>query len=86
MLQLKLISAARLKQTEKSPVDSCTPVLPLTAHKALPAPVFLPGESHGQRSLADYSLWGRKRVGHDLATKNEQKKQCLAHQVIGRQD
>ena len=25
-----------------------------------PTPVFLPGESHGQRSLADYSLWGCK--------------------------
>ena len=25
-----------------------------------PTPVFLPGESHGQRSLASYSLWGRK--------------------------
>ena len=23
-------------------------------------PVFLPGESHGQRSLAGYSLWGHK--------------------------
>ena len=23
-------------------------------------PVFLPGESYGQRSLADYSSWGRK--------------------------
>ena len=23
-------------------------------------PVFLPGESHGQRSLAGYSSWGRK--------------------------
>ena len=22
--------------------------------------LFLPGESHGQRSLAGYSLWGRK--------------------------
>ena len=29
-----------------------------------PTPVFLPGESHGQRSLAGYSPWGR-RVGHD---------------------
>ena len=29
-----------------------------------PTPVFLPGESHGQRSLMDYSPWGR-RVGHD---------------------
>ena len=25
-----------------------------------PTPVFLPGESHGQRSLVDYSPWGRK--------------------------
>ena len=24
-----------------------------------PTPVFLPGEFHGQRSLAGYSLWGR---------------------------
>ena len=23
-----------------------------------PTPVFLPGESHGQRSLVDYSPWG----------------------------
>ena len=26
----------------------------------LPTPVFLPGEFHGQRSLAGYSSWGRK--------------------------
>ena len=26
------------------------------------------GKSHGQRCLAGYSPWGRKRVGHDLAT------------------
>ena len=25
-----------------------------------PTPVFLPGEFHGQRSLAGYSLWGHK--------------------------
>ena len=25
-----------------------------------PTPVFLPGESHGQRSLAGYRLWGHK--------------------------
>ena len=30
----------------------------------LPTPVFSPGESHGQRSLAGYSPWGRK-VRHD---------------------
>ena len=26
----------------------------------LPTLVFLPGEFHGQRSLAGYSLWGHK--------------------------
>ena len=27
-----------------------------------PIPVFLPGESHGQRSMAGYSPWGRKEL------------------------
>ena len=36
-----------------------------------PTPVFLPGNSHGQRSLASYSPWGHKRVGHDLVTKQQ---------------
>ena len=35
--------------------------------KRKPTPVFLPGESHGQRSLVGYSPWGC-RVGHDWAT------------------
>ena len=26
--------------------------------KRQPTPIFLPGKSHGQRSLAGYSLWG----------------------------
>ena len=30
-----------------------------------PTPVFLPGKSHGQRSLVGYNPGGRKRVGHD---------------------
>ena len=40
-----------------------------------PTPVFLSGESHGQRSLEGYSLWGCKRVRHDLATSQQQKKE-----------
>ena len=28
----------------------------------LPTPVFLPGESHGQRSLAGHSPWGCKEL------------------------
>ena len=27
-----------------------------------PTPVFLPGEFHGQRSLAGYSPWGHKEL------------------------
>ena len=38
-------------------------------------PVFLPGKSYGQRSLEGYSPWGRKRVSHDLATNNNNKKE-----------
>ena len=30
-----------------------------------PTPVFLPGESHGQRSLAGYRPWGHKESGQD---------------------
>ena len=36
-----------------------------------PTPVFLPGESHGQRRLVGYSPWDRRRVRHDLATKQQ---------------
>ena len=32
----------------------------------------MPGKSHGQRSLAGYSPWGCKRVGHNLVTKQQQ--------------
>ena len=31
-------------------------------------PRILAGESHGQRSLAGYRPWGRRRVGHDWVT------------------
>ena len=31
----------------------------------LPTPAFLSGKSHGQRSLAGYSPWGLRRIGHD---------------------
>ena len=37
-----------------------------------PTPVFLPGKSHRQRSLAGYSSWGNKRIGHELVTKQQQ--------------
>ena len=44
--------------------------------------VFLPGESHGQRSLVGYSPWGRDhKIRHDLSTKHththNKSEQCL---------
>ena len=33
-----------------------------------PSPPFLPGQSHGQKSLVGHNPWGCKRVGHYWAT------------------
>ena len=43
-----------------------------------PTPVFLPGKSHGQRSLVGYSPWGHK----DLDT-TEQTSLSLSHSDNG---
>ena len=37
----------------------------LWRRKWQPTPVFLPGKSHGQRSLVGYSPRGLQRVGHN---------------------
>ena len=44
-----------------------------------PISVFLPEESHGQRSLADYSPWGHRRLRHDLASQQQQPQFSLHH-------
>ena len=31
-----------------------------SSRKRQPTPVFLPGESHGQRSVVGHSLWGHR--------------------------
>ena len=46
-----------------------------------PTPVFLPGKSHGKRSLVGYTPPGRKRVKHNLATK-QQKINVFALQIL----
>ena len=40
-----------------------------------PAPVFLPGKSHGQRSLVGYRPWGRKESDRltDIVNDNNNK-------------
>ena len=39
--------------------DPCVGKIPYS-RKWQPPPVFLPGKSHGQRSLVGYSPWGRQ--------------------------
>ena len=41
----------------------------------------LPGKSHGQRSLVDYSPWGHKRVRHNLAIKQQQSSRLVLKDV-----
>ena len=38
-----------------------------------PTPIFLPGESHGQRNLAGYSPWGHKELDMTEMTEFTQK-------------
>ena len=51
-----------------------------------PTPIFLLGKSHGQRSLAWYSPWGRKGVGHDLVTKQQQGKMRSYRKALTQND
>ena len=46
--------------TNSYSINECSLCLKLIKRKWEPTPVFLPGESHGQRSLAGYSPWGHK--------------------------
>ena len=52
-----------------------------------PTPIFLSGESYGQRSLAGYSLFiGSQRVRHDWATKHSPAQKGAAgsrHTMVG---
>ena len=40
--------------------------------KWLSIPIFLPGKSHGQRTLAGYNRWSHRRVGHERETTKQQ--------------
>ena len=50
---------------------------------ATPAPVFLPGKSHGQRSLADYSPWGRKESTMTEQLNDNDRKVILSDGTVG---
>jgi len=59
MPNLKLIKSKSLRMGPK--FDPRVRKIPWR-RKWLPTPVFLPGEFHGQRSLADFSPWDRKEA------------------------
>ena len=48
-----------------------------------PTPVFLPGESHGQRSLAGYSPWSRKESGMTYRQKSNSNYYLLPAFLMG---
>ena len=43
-----------------------------------PTPVFLPGKSHGQRSLEGYSLWGHKELATTEQLNNNNKLSAIS--------
>ena len=49
-----------------------------------PTPVFLPGESHGQRSLAGYSLWGHKELDTTERLSTAQKEMIMNEDLSDR--
>ena len=74
MLLSKAGSPARSRQDENPGIVSPIPhgeelkVELMTHQKWQPAPVFLPGESHGLRSLVGYSPQGQKESAMTEAT------------------
>ena len=60
-------SACQFRRCKRQGFDFWVGKIPWR-RKWQPTPVFLPGESHGQRSLAGYSPWGWPRVRHSWAT------------------
>ena len=59
-----------MQETQETRAQSLGGDDPLEKEVAF-TPVFLPGKFHGQRSLAGYSPCDLKRVGHDLAIKQQ---------------
>ena len=47
-----------------------------------PAPIFLPGESHGQRSLTGYGPWGHKESDTTEVTKHVVHKQFILNKLF----
>ena len=54
-------SACQYRRSKRCRLDPWVRKIPWR-RKCQPTPVFLPGESHGQRSLAGYSPWDHKEL------------------------
>ena len=66
-LRKVLFTYSQVAQTLKRPPTMRETRVQLLERKWQPTPVFLPGKSHGWRSLVGYSPW-LQRVRHDRAT------------------
>ena len=64
-----------IQETQKTPVQSQVRKIPWR-RKRQPTPVFLPGESHGQRSLVGYSPCGHKETWLSSWAHAQTKAQC----------
>ena len=51
-----------LLQCRRPGLDSWAGKIPWRRERLLPTPVFLPGELHGQRSLAGYCSWSCEKL------------------------
>ena len=58
-----------MQETQEKGFDTWVGKIPWR-RKWQSTPVFLPGEFHGQRSLASCSLWGRKEPDMTEATEH----------------
>ena len=59
--------ACQCRRHKRCRFDPCVEKIPWR-RKQQPTPVFLPGESHGQRTLAGCSPWGGKEYNTTEAT------------------
>ena len=62
----------RCTRPKRRRFDPCDGKIPWSRKWQPPHPVFLPGKFQGQKSLVGHSPWDCKRVGHNLATKQQQ--------------
>ena len=61
MVRNQFASAGKCERCERLGFNPWVRKIPWS-RKWQPTPVFLPGESYGQRSLVGYSPWGRKEL------------------------